>query len=212
MRPYQATLLTLLASSLTAAAAPRIALVRVREIYAGLASSVVLQEQVKKERDGIMKNERAEQLRKALGELQAIQAQLSDKTKRPDAELSTRLARSYEIKRQEAQTLQQDFESNKSEQEKLINRKMVTAMRESLDKITSAAQKIAKDKGYETVLDSSGDSNTGVPFVLYAKDANDYTAEVIAALKDSEAALAKSAETAKPSDAAAQKPGGKPTR
>ncbi len=212
MRPYQAILLTLLASLLTAAAAPRIALVRVREIYAGLASSAALQEQVKKEREEIMKNERAEQLRKALGELQAIQAQLSDKTKRPDPELSVRLARSYEIKRQEAQTLQKDFEGHKDEQEKLINRKMVTAMRESLDKITSTAQKIAKDKGYETVLDSSGDSNTGVPFVLYAKDATDYTAEVTAALKDSESASAKPNEALKPGETAPQKSGGKPTR
>ena len=127
--------MTLLATVLTATAAPRFALIRVKDIYTALPSTVALQQQIKNERDAIMKDQRAEQLRKIIGELQALQAQLSDKTNPLDEATNRKLARTYEIKRQEAQTLQQEFENFKTEQEKLINRKMVDGMRASLDRI-----------------------------------------------------------------------------
>jgi len=188
MNPLKAISLVLFASAVTATAAPRFALVRVKDIYVALPSTTTLQQEVKKEREEIMKDERAEQLRKILTELQTLQAQLSDKNNPLDEATGKKLARTYEIKRQEAQTLQQEFESFKSEKEKAINKKMVTGMRVSLDRIVKIANKIAKEKGFDSVFDSSGNTNTGVPFVLYAKQAPDLTADVQAALKDSDAA------------------------
>lgn len=186
MNHVKAISLTLLATALTAAAAPRIALVRIKDIYTDLPSTVILQQQIKKERDDIMKDQRAEQLRKIIGELQALQAQLSNKSGPLDEETNRKLARSFEMKRQEAQTLQEDFESFKTDQEKAINRKMVTGMRAVLTKITKTSVKIAKERGFDSVFDSSGETNTGVPFVLYSKSAPDLTADIKAALKDSE--------------------------
>lgn len=192
MNLLKAIALTLLATAATTtAAAPRFALVRIKDIYSGLASTTALQEKLKIEREDILKDQRAEQLRKIIGELQALQSQLSDKTSPPDEVTSRKLARTYEIKRQEAQTLQQEFESFKADQEKAINRKMVVAMRSSLDRIMKASVKIAKERGYDTVFDSSGDSNTGVPFILYHKNAPDLTADIQAAVKDTEASTAK---------------------
>ncbi|MES2658968.1 MAG: OmpH family outer membrane protein [Verrucomicrobiota bacterium] len=182
--------LLLIASSLAASAAPRFALVRVKEIYSALPSTTALQEQVKKERDEIMKNERAEGLRKIISELQTLQSQLSDKSKPLDESTSKSLARNYEIKRQEALTLQQEFEGFQTEQEKVINKKMVAGMRESLDRIAQVSAKIAKERGYDSVFDSSGNTNTGVPFILFSKDAPDITADIQAALKDGETAVA----------------------
>ena len=191
MNPFKAIPLTLLATVLTATAAPRFALVRVKDLYTALPSTAALQQQIKSERDAIMKNQRAEQLRKIIGELQALQAQLSDKTKQLDEATNRKLARTYEIKRQEAQTLQQEFENFKTEQEKLINRKMVEGMRASLDRISKVSAQVSKERGYDAVFDSSGDTNTGVPFVLFSKNASDLTADVQAALKDSEPAAGK---------------------
>jgi outer membrane protein len=182
MNPFKAIPLILLASVLTAAAAPRFAVVRVKEIYTGLPSTAALQQSLKKERDDIMRSPRAEELRKIIGELQALQAQLSDKANPLDEATNRKLARNYEIKRQEAQTLQQDFESFKEEQEKAINRRMVASMRASLNRILTTSRKIAMEQGYDTVFDSSGDTNTGVPFVLYHKNAPDLTADIQAAL------------------------------
>lgn len=187
MHPLKTISLTLLAMAATAsAAAPRFALVRVKDIYAALPSTAVLQIQLKKEREDIMKDQRAEELRKIIAELQTLQAQLSDKANPPDEATGKKLARTYEIKRQEAHTLQQEFENFKAEQEKAINKKMVASMRKSLDRITGASTKLAKERGFDTIFDSSGSTNTGVPFVLYSKNAPDLTEDVQAALKPGE--------------------------
>lgn len=183
MNSFQAISMILLASVATAVAAPRFALVRIKDIYSELPSTATLQQQIKKEREDIMRDQRAEQLRKIIGELQSLQAQLADKSNPLDEATNRTLARTYEIKRQEAQTLQQDFESFKAEQEKAINRKMVTGMRDSLNRIVKASQQIAKERGYDTVFDSSGHTNTGVPFVVFSKSATDLTPEIQTALK-----------------------------
>ena len=191
MKSLTAIPLLFIITALAASAAPRLALVRVKDIYSALPSTTALQEQVKKERDAIMKDERAEQLRKIISELQTLQGQLSDKSKPLDEATSKTLARSYEIKRQEALTLQQEFEGFQTDQEKAINKKMVTAMRDSLDRIASISARIAKERGYDTVFDSSGNTNTGVPFILFSKNAPDITADIEAALKDDEATAGK---------------------
>jgi len=196
MNSLKAISLTLLATALTATAAPRFALVRIKDLYTALPATAALQQQIKSERDAIMKDQRAQQLRKIIGELQALQTQLSDKTNPLDEATNRKLARTYEIKRQEAQTLQQEFESFKTEREKLINRKMVEGMRASLDRIAKISAQVAKERGCDVVFDSSGDTNTGVPFVLFSKNALDLTADVKAALKDSEPASAKPPEAA----------------
>ncbi len=178
--------LALLATAGIACAAPKFALIRVKDIYTALPSTAALQVELKKDRDEIIKNERAEQLRKIITELQALQSQLADKTKPLDEATGKKLARAYEIKRQEAQTLQQEFESFKTEQEKALNKKMVSSMRASLDRISAMSGKISKERGFDAVFDSSGGTNTDLPFVLYSKDAPDLTADVQAALKDTE--------------------------
>ena len=50
--------------------------------------------------------------------------------------------------------------------------------------------KVAKEQGYDLVLDSSGNTNTGVPFVLYQKESPDLTDDVKAALQDATAGTA----------------------
>lgn len=177
--------MSLAVTALAANAAPRFALIRVTDIYSGLPSTTVLQQEIKKEREGIMKNERAEELRKIIAELQDLQAKLTDKANPLDEATNRKLARSYEIKRQEAQTLQKEFENFKAEEEKRINTKMVAGMRDSLKKITETSTRIAKEKGFHCVFDSSGSTNTGVPFVLYHKDSPDLTEDVRAAMQGS---------------------------
>lgn len=188
MKRTAATLISLAATVLTAAAAPKVALVRVTEIYTGLPSTATLQQSIKDERAAIMKDPRAEDLRRIIGQLQTLQAQLANKETPLDEETSRKMARNYEILRQEAQTLQKEFESFKAEREKAINKRMVTAMRESLDRIAETSRKLAKERGFDLMLDSSGNTNTGVPFVLYAKNPNDLTEDVKLALQDAAAA------------------------
>lgn len=198
MSPLKTFITLLLLSMQPAAAAPRIALVKVKEIYTALPSTIALQEQIKNEREAIMKDERADQLRRIIAELQTLQAQLADKSKDLDESANRKLARNYEIKRQEAQTLQQDFENFKSEQEKSINKKMVASMRAALNRIAGTTQKIAEEKGFDLVMDSSGSTNTGVPFILHSQNSTDLTADIQAAMRDNEPIATQENPVAKP--------------
>lgn len=170
--------------AVTASAAPRFAAVRIVDIYGKLESTVSRQKELQKEQTEILKDERAEQLRRMLTELQDLQAQLQAKRNSPVDDATRKLARDFEIKRQETQTLQQEFETFRAEKTKEINRRLVLAMRASLDKIAATSNRLAKEQGFDAAFDSSGKSNTGVPILLYAKNAKDITEDVVAALKD----------------------------
>jgi Skp family chaperone for outer membrane proteins len=187
MHQLPAILMTLAATALMASAAPRVALVRVKDIYAGLQSTKALEAEIKAERDQIMKDQRAEELRRTIAELQGLQTTLSAKNEQLDEAASQKLARSFEIKRQEAQTLQKEFERFRTEKETQINRKMVPAMRASLDKIMETSRKVAAEQGFDLVFDSSGHTNTGVAFILYQKESPDITDAVRSALNDTAA-------------------------
>jgi len=186
MNRLAATLLVIAASTAAALSAPpRFALVKVTDIYRGLPSTAAFQQSIQQQREDIMKNERAEEFRKSLATLQDLQNQLQDKNAKRDDAANRKLAQEFEIKRQEAQTLQQEFENYRNEQTKLINIRIVTEMRKSLDQIVALSQKIAKEKGYDGVFDSSGETNTAVPFILYSKSAPDISEDVKALIKDS---------------------------
>lgn len=200
------------ASALVVSAAPRVALVRVKEIYSELPATTALQERIKQERQEIMKDPRAEDLRRVLSELQELQTKLSDKNNPLDEEAGRKIARTYEIKRQEAQTMQREFETFRSEREKEINRGMVAGMREALNRITDTARKVAGERGYDLVFDSSGNTNTGVPFILHHKQSPDLTEDVKVALKDGAAAAEAPAPASTAQPAAADAKSVKPNR
>jgi Skp family chaperone for outer membrane proteins len=206
MNRISATAMLLAVTVVSAAAAPRVALVRVKDIYTGLVSTAALQDEIKQDRAAIMKDQRAEELRRIINELQALQTRLSDKNNPLDEATNQKLARSYEIKRQEAQTLQREFEIYRTDQEKQINRKMVTGMRASLNKITETAMKVGRERGYDMVFDESGNTNTSVPFVLYHKKSPDLTDNVKAALADAGEPSAPVGEPAPPTGTTAAPP------
>jgi Skp family chaperone for outer membrane proteins len=189
MKNFFAVALGLIFSCIAANAAPRIALVRVTDTYRDLPSTAELQTKVREEKEAVLQDERAEELRRVIAELQVLQAQLQDKSAPPDDETSRNLARDYEIKRQEAQTLQEEFENFRQDRNKDINARMVKSMRDSLDLIVGISTKLAREQGYDGVFDASGNTNTGVPFILFSKNAPDLTDEVKAALKDATAKI-----------------------
>jgi Skp family chaperone for outer membrane proteins len=203
---FSVTLLWL-ALVLVSSAAPKFAVVRVTDIYRELPSTAALQKDIQSQREAILTNKRAEQLRVIIGELQALQAQLQAKKNELDSEGGRKLIRDFEIKRQEAETLRLEFEEFRAAEDKRINGDMVARMRGSLDRISAAAQQIAKERNLEGVFDTSGNTNTGLPFILYAADAEDLSEDVIGLLaekpldepeKDPDAAD----EAEKPADAA----------
>jgi outer membrane protein len=173
----------LLALHHSALAAPKIALVRVRDIYIEQPATKAAQEKAQKAKEAVLLDPRAEELRQGIEVLRGLQKQISNPNKPPTTEEGRKLANEFEIKRLETRTLQEDFEKFRAEREKEINAEMVAEMRAVLNKIVALSQRSAKEKGFELVLDSSGNSNSSIPFVVYAKNAPDLTDEVVAALK-----------------------------
>lgn len=180
---FSATLLWISMAAI-AAAAPKFAVVRVTDIYRDLPSTAAMQKDIQTQREAILRNKRAERLREIIAEMQLLQGQLQAKKDDPESETMKMLVRDFEIKRQEAETLRQEFEQFRTEEDKRINKAMVEAMRSSLNRIGDAARQIAKERNFDGVFDTSGNSNTGVPFVLYAGESVDLTEDVVGLLAE----------------------------
>lgn len=174
--------LSWLALSAALSGAPEFAVIRVTDIYRELPSTAATQKEIQARRESINEGPRAEGFRKVLQELQALEAQLKENKDRIDTEDGKKMVRVYEIKRQEAETLRQDFEEFRTEENERINKDMVAAMRASLNRITEATAQLAKERNLDAVLDISGNSNTGIPFILYSGDAPDVSGDVVGLL------------------------------
>ena len=172
----------LVASFAAVAAPPKVATVRVADIFRQLDSTVKANEALQVKRDAIKKDKRQTSLDEILADLELRSKKLSEGGPAIDAETRKKLEREFLLKRQEAKSLQDDFEGFRNEKNREINAEMVAGMRSRLDLIQATAEKIAKEDGYDWVFDSSGQTNTGVPLVLYAKNPNDLTDRVLAAL------------------------------
>ena len=114
-------------------------------------------------------------------ELQLRRNQLKSNTK-IDLEARKKLEREYAVKMREANALRADFESYHADRNREISAEMVADRKQRLALIRQTAEKIATAEGFDWILDSSGNTNTGVPLLLYAKSATDLTDRVVAAL------------------------------
>lgn len=182
MKKATATLFLLASVVVAAAAPPRVAVVRVADVFKQLESTAQANKELGTKRDAINQDKR-------LAEFQRLKADLDARAKElapngPDMDPTTRkkLEREYAIKHQEAKSLGDDFASYRSEQTQIINAEMVEGMKKRLAEIQSTAETIAEQEGYDFVFDSSGSTNTGVPLLLYAKKTNDLTDQVLTVL------------------------------
>jgi Skp family chaperone for outer membrane proteins len=170
------------------AANPKIAVVRVAEIHRALDSTKEREAAIKAERDAVARDARLRAYHSVLKELEQISNKLKEAladTANPDASIRENLKLEYSLKLQEASTLHREYENFRSNRLREINAKMVSQMEESLAKIHAKAAEVGEKKGVDWVLDSSGNSNTGAPFILYAKAPLDLTPEVLSALGQS---------------------------
>jgi Skp family chaperone for outer membrane proteins len=179
MKLPAAILCTVIACSPAAFAAPRIAVVRVADIYKSLEKTRQQQEAIAADFDALYKDRRLTELRRLLTTLKSQSSTLPQQV--DDA--SRAKVREYALKYREAETLQEDYASFREEETRKINTKKVKEMRQSLDLIVETARKIGKDEGFDWVLDTSGNTNTTTPLILYAKGPVDLTDRVLTTLQ-----------------------------
>jgi len=166
-------------SAAALAAPPRIAVVRIADIYKSLDRTKTEQEGIDAEVQGVLKDRRVTELTKLLTTLKQQYTTLPQ----PVDDASRAKVREYAMKYREAETLQEDYASFREDQTKRINGKKVQETHANLDAILAAARKIGKDEGFDWVLDISGETNTTTPFVLYVKAPVDISQRVLTALQ-----------------------------
>lgn len=177
-----AALAFLHATCLASAQPPRIAVLRVHDVFRKLEATTKVNEILKAKREEIDKDQRRAAHSRMISDLDLRRKQLAAADSKLDAAARRKLEREYAIKSREANSLRADFESFHDERTREINAEMVAGMKERLLQIRATAEKIGRDDGFDWILDSSGGTNTGVPLLLYAKKANDITDRVIAIL------------------------------
>jgi len=176
-----AFLIFCLLSTSVAMAAPKIASVRVGEIYRGLDETKKMNAEIAAKRQAILKDPRLEAYRTAFKDLEQLQAGLI-KVASHDRTTRERLMQNFNLKRQEALTLKREFEEFQRSQTKSIDQEMVTRMEAILSDIRRKAEEFGKEQGYDWVMDVTGKTNTGLPFVLYSKPSDDITNDVLSAM------------------------------
>lgn len=164
-----------------AIAAPKVALVKIGEIYRALPATKTLEANVEAERAEILTNARADAYRSVLKDLERLRAGIA-KIPKDDRATLERAQQNYTLKRQEALTLHREFLTYRQRKTEEINTRMVAEMEKILEEIRVQAVAIGEAQGYDWVLDADGRTNTGLPFVLYSKEPHDITADVLGAL------------------------------
>ena len=164
-----------------AGAAPRLALVRISDLYRELPATREMLQKTQEKREALDQDPRLGAYRAVLAELEKLQQRLSSAGD-SDADARNEIDRQYALKRQEALTLYRDYQDFRAERLREINEEMIVATEENLARIHEIAAQVAEDRGVDLVIDSSGRTNTGVPFVLFAKDPVDLTSNVADAL------------------------------
>ena len=182
MTKFAAALLALVLSTSPAPAEPpRVAVLRVGDFVQQIEATLRTAELLKAKRDEINKDPRLASLKAMYSELQLRHNQLKSNAK-IDLEARKKLEREYAVKTREAIALRADFESYDTDKNRQIDAEMVAGRKQRLALIRQTAEKIAVEEGFDWILDSSGNTNTGVPLLLYAKNATDLTDRVVAVL------------------------------
>jgi Skp family chaperone for outer membrane proteins len=194
-----------LAAVVADAQTPRVAVIRVSEVFNKLESTVRATAETNAKKAEIDKDSRMVTYKELYADLQLRKKALEENPSKIDAETRKRLAREYTVKLQEAKSLLEDFESFRTERVREIDTEAVAGMKQRLAIIQSTAEQFAKQEGYDWVLDAAGNPNPGIPLLLYAKKSNDLTDRVLAALGPAQpAATPPAAAPAAPKPQAAQ--------
>lgn len=90
--------------------------------------------------------------------------------------------RRFELKREELRASARAIKEDREAATRELDRRFVEASRKLLTEVRKATEELGSERGFDLVIDSSGNTNTGLPLLLYAKDLPDLTEAVIARL------------------------------
>ena len=125
-------------------------------------------------------DDRAENYKKALDEINKLNQQLDAPALSADAK--TQKAKERDEKIANIKNMEREINEFRQTRERQLQEQAMR-MRESIIKeITDIMMERVKTNNYDLVFDKSGPSMNGVPVVMYSKDSADFTTDVITAL------------------------------
>lgn len=153
-------------------------------------------------------DERNAKYRDLIGKWQESQKLINDPA--ISEELRAQKKKEAEELSSEAKSLEREMAEFRQRREQQLQEQVTRVRKGILDEIKVLVERKAKDANYDLVFDKSGMGVNGVPFLLFSKDAVDFSQEIVGELnkdapKEAAAAAAAPAATPAPAPAPAKK-------
>jgi outer membrane protein len=175
--------------------APKILVVDMTQLYNGHWQTE--EQNAKLSRDEQEANKSLEQLNKEGNDLVSQYKELDEQSKSPTLtpEAKAKIQADAQKKMEEIQRKQTDVQTFQTNASRSLQQRIKTFHDLMLEQISTAAAKIAKEKGATLLIDKSGASLIGVPAIIYSDPAYDITDEVMKEINKDRPAPAAAAKT-----------------
>jgi outer membrane protein len=174
-----AVILTIAAVPL--AAQSPVAGVDVGRAYRSYYKTVTTMEEIARQRATMEQDPRLDQLKDLSQQVREAEV-TAGKLASGDQQAWLEARHMAELKREELRASARALEEARNTATKELNQELVTLSRKLLDDVQRIAAEIGRERGYELVVDSTGNTNTGIPLLLYSRQLPDLTEAVIARL------------------------------
>ncbi|PZR76472.1 MAG: hypothetical protein DLM73_02395, partial [Chthoniobacterales bacterium] len=128
-------------------------------------------------------DDRAENYKKALDEINKLNQQLDAPALSADAK--TQKAKERDDKIANIKNMEREINEFRQTRERQLQEQAMRMRETIIKEITDIVLERVKTMGLDLVFDKSGQSMNGVPVLMYSKDSTDFTTEVITALNKS---------------------------
>src|SRR3954464_4807023 len=145
-------------------------------------------------------DDRAENYKKALDEINKLNQQLDSPAL--SADKKTSMAKDRDDKIANIKNMEREINEFRQTRERQLQEQAMRMRENIVKEITDVIMERVKSNGYDLVFDKSGPSMNGVPVVMYSKDTADFTTDVITALNKKPATTT----TEKPATTTTEKP------
>jgi outer membrane protein len=192
MRTLALALLSLSLASLSNAADLKVGVVDMSKCMAEFHKAKEAQATIKANSEKAMAelNERYAALKTLTGDVMKLQKQAQDPILTEAAK--AKAGADYVAKAKEGRALEQEISEFQQKRSMQLRQESMQQQKGLNDQIVEVVKRKSKDSSFDFVFDRSGLAVSGVPVLLYFKDATDFSDEVIVELnKDAAAAPAK---------------------
>lgn len=180
----------------------KVGIVNMQEVLMGYYKSKQAQVELSQRRDDIKKDldVRRAKLRDLTVEADDLRKLISDES--TTTEFRKLKAQEYDNKVKEANALARDLEQVARQKEKQLMLELDRTFRGIRDEVKVVIDEISKKDGYDLVFDKSAIGLSQTPFLLFSKDAVDFTPAILAQMNADAPAEFKNAPPATPPPAA----------